>query len=373
MTRLTADSAAFDALYTANSGRRFAEHTPGRDVDDVAVAALPHARREAADQPQRRVVVERHRALDVVPAFERIGQRPANRPAGVVDQDVDAAEVVLDRGHELVDGVEIGQVAGVGAGRRRHAAVIRLDELVQQLLTARDHHDGRAAAGELLGGGLADARRRAGQQNPLAPRSISSRSGRWSNNCWPSGGRMLASTTWSANRRSGLLLTSRQCREVATVHRSEVGRSLSVHSDFAEQGFGLLVTLKRCGAALTLAAAATLVSRHAVMTATRPRRRTNPTRSRWTAAARMTLKASGSTAQSNAMTQFVTAFEAACEGQKLTYTPNGSGEGVRQFIDGKTDFGGTDSPMSADEATKAQERCGGSDAWHLPVVFGRWR
>lgn len=82
------------------------------------------------------------------------------------------------------------------------------------------------------------------------------------------------------------------------------------------------------------------------------------------------LSASGSTAQANAMTQFVTAFEKVCEGQTLTYTSNGSGEGVRQFIDGQTDFGGTDSPMSADEAAKAQERCGGSEAWHLPVVFG---
>jgi len=70
------------------------------------------------------------------------------------------------------------------------------------------------------------------------------------------------------------------------------------------------------------------------------------------------------------MTQFVSAFEAACEGQKLAYTANGSGEGVSQFVDGQTDFGGTDSPMSAEEATKAQERCGGSQAWHLPVVFG---
>lgn len=82
------------------------------------------------------------------------------------------------------------------------------------------------------------------------------------------------------------------------------------------------------------------------------------------------LTASGSTAQANAMTWFVSAFEEACEGQKLDYTPNGSGEGVSEFVDGQTDFGGTDSPMSDDEATKAQERCGGSDAWHLPVVFG---
>jgi phosphate transport system substrate-binding protein len=70
------------------------------------------------------------------------------------------------------------------------------------------------------------------------------------------------------------------------------------------------------------------------------------------------------------MTRFVTAFEKACEGQTLNYSANGSGAGVREFIGGQTDFAGTDSPLSADEATKAKQRCGGADAWHLPVVFG---
>ena len=41
-----------------------------------------------------------------------------------------------------------------------------------------------------------------------------------------------------------------------------------------------------------------------------------------------TLKASGSTAQANAMTRFVAAFESACSGQTLNYTSNGSGAGV---------------------------------------------
>jgi phosphate transport system substrate-binding protein len=85
---------------------------------------------------------------------------------------------------------------------------------------------------------------------------------------------------------------------------------------------------------------------------------------------KQSLTASGSTAQANAMTRFVTAFEEACSGQSLRYTPNGSGAGVREFIGDQTDFGGTDSLMSAEEATKARERCGGSEAWHLPVVFG---
>ncbi len=82
-----------------------------------------------------------------------------------------------------------------------------------------------------------------------------------------------------------------------------------------------------------------------------------------------TLKASGSTAQANAMTRFVKAFEQACRGQTLNYTPNGSGAGISEFNGKQTDFGGSDSPLSSDEAAAAQQRCG-SPAWNLPVVFG---
>ncbi|MCV7411366.1 phosphate-binding protein [Mycobacterium florentinum] len=83
-----------------------------------------------------------------------------------------------------------------------------------------------------------------------------------------------------------------------------------------------------------------------------------------------TLKASGSTAQANAMTRFVKAFEQACPGQTLNYTPNGSGAGIHEFTGGQTDFGGSDSPLSHDEYAAAQTRCGGAPAWNLPTVFG---
>jgi phosphate transport system substrate-binding protein len=82
-----------------------------------------------------------------------------------------------------------------------------------------------------------------------------------------------------------------------------------------------------------------------------------------------TLRASGSTAQANAMTRFVKAFEQACPGQSLNYTPNGSGAGISEFAGNQTDFGGSDSPLSADEYARSQQRCG-SPAWNLPVVFG---
>ncbi|WAC93983.1 phosphate ABC transporter substrate-binding protein PstS [Mycobacterium sp. Aquia_213] len=81
------------------------------------------------------------------------------------------------------------------------------------------------------------------------------------------------------------------------------------------------------------------------------------------------LKASGSTAQTNAMTRFIKAFEQACPGQTLDYTANGSGAGISEFIGNQTDFGGSDSPLAGNEYAAAQQRCG-SPAWDLPVVFG---
>ncbi|MEZ0365281.1 phosphate ABC transporter substrate-binding protein PstS [Mycobacterium sp. pUA109] len=81
------------------------------------------------------------------------------------------------------------------------------------------------------------------------------------------------------------------------------------------------------------------------------------------------LKASGSTAQEHAMTRFVKAFQHACPGQSLNYVANGSGAGIGEFVRKKTDFGGSDSPLSKAEYAQAQQRCG-SSAWNLPIVFG---
>lgn len=83
-----------------------------------------------------------------------------------------------------------------------------------------------------------------------------------------------------------------------------------------------------------------------------------------------TLKASGSTAQANAMTRFVKAYEQACAGQSLDYTANGSGAGINEFSGNQTDFGGSDTPLNPKEYATTQQRCGGAPAWNLPVVFG---
>ena len=84
------------------------------------------------------------------------------------------------------------------------------------------------------------------------------------------------------------------------------------------------------------------------------------------------LKSSGSSAQANAMTRFVTAYEAACPGYTLNYTSSGAGAGVSEFLGGQTEIGGTDSALNPDkgEVEKAKARCGDTEAWNLPMVFG---
>lgn len=84
---------------------------------------------------------------------------------------------------------------------------------------------------------------------------------------------------------------------------------------------------------------------------------------------RSNLNASGASSQNNAMTIFANSFSMSCEGQTLDYNSNGSGSGVKEFIGGQTDFGGSDSPLKDGEYTQAEERCDGP-AWNLPAVFG---
>ncbi|AWH91470.1 phosphate ABC transporter substrate-binding protein PstS [Dietzia lutea] len=81
------------------------------------------------------------------------------------------------------------------------------------------------------------------------------------------------------------------------------------------------------------------------------------------------LNASGASSQNNAMTIFANSYSMSCEGQTLDYNSNGSGSGVKEFIGGQTDFGGSDSPLKEDEYAQAEERCEGP-AWNLPAVFG---
>ncbi|MDX1870981.1 phosphate ABC transporter substrate-binding protein PstS [Mycolicibacterium sp. 120266] len=87
-------------------------------------------------------------------------------------------------------------------------------------------------------------------------------------------------------------------------------------------------------------------------------------------AGKNSLTAEGSTAQQNAIAEFNKVWGQVCSGKSLAYNPTGSGAGVDQFIAKQVDFAGSDSALKDDQVKKAAERCGGNEAWNLPLVFG---
>ncbi len=84
-----------------------------------------------------------------------------------------------------------------------------------------------------------------------------------------------------------------------------------------------------------------------------------------------TLKAEGSTAQTNAMTAWINAYQKKCSGTTINYNPTGSGAGVKQFNGNQVDFAGSDSALdpTAGEVAAAAKRCA-SPALNLPMVVG---
>ncbi|WP_165849897.1 phosphate ABC transporter substrate-binding protein PstS [Mycobacterium uberis] len=80
--------------------------------------------------------------------------------------------------------------------------------------------------------------------------------------------------------------------------------------------------------------------------------------------------AEGSTAQQNAIALFNQTWGKLCPDKNMSYNPTGSGVGREQFIAGRVDFAGSDSPLLADQLAPAAKRCKGNPAWDLPLVFG---
>jgi phosphate transport system substrate-binding protein len=83
------------------------------------------------------------------------------------------------------------------------------------------------------------------------------------------------------------------------------------------------------------------------------------------------LNSDGSTAQANAMTQWIKDYQNKCAGSTVVYAGGGSGQGVTDFNGGKVDFAGSDSALSPTkgEVAAAATRCG-SPALDLPMVVG---
>lgn len=85
-----------------------------------------------------------------------------------------------------------------------------------------------------------------------------------------------------------------------------------------------------------------------------------------------TLSAEGSSAQNNAMVEWIKQYQTACPDATINYNPTGSGAGIQQFLAGQVDFAGSDSALNAEagEVAKAKTRCENNDAWNLPMVVG---
>ncbi|MGI8677084.1 MAG: phosphate ABC transporter substrate-binding protein PstS [Jatrophihabitans sp.] len=86
-----------------------------------------------------------------------------------------------------------------------------------------------------------------------------------------------------------------------------------------------------------------------------------------------TLNAEGSTAQTNAINQWIKDYQTAClkTNPTVNYNPTGSGAGVSKFTAGQVDFAGSDSALdpTKGEFAAAKKRCG-SAPLDLPMVVG---
>jgi phosphate transport system substrate-binding protein len=91
-----------------------------------------------------------------------------------------------------------------------------------------------------------------------------------------------------------------------------------------------------------------------------------------------TLNGEGSTAQQNSIEQAISVFGDANPNVTVNYNPTGSGAGITQFDAGQVDFAGSDSALGLTPATgeteaetaSAQKRCGGNEAWNIPMSIG---
>ena len=82
------------------------------------------------------------------------------------------------------------------------------------------------------------------------------------------------------------------------------------------------------------------------------------------------LTAQGSTAQKNAMDEWIKTYQGKCSGAKIDYQGTGSGAGIQAFISGTADFAGSDSALKEEEQPQADAKCSGGKAINLPMVIG---
>jgi phosphate transport system substrate-binding protein len=136
-------------------------------------------------------------------------------------------------------------------------------------------------------------------------------------------------------------------------------------------GEGKIVKLKRHGFMAGIAATAALALTACGSDNVEPGARGGASASASVDCASGSLTAQGSTAQKNAMDEWIKAYQQKCSGAKINYQGTGSGAGIQAFIGGTADFAGSDSTLKeGDETTKANDRCKTGPAVHLPMVVG---
>ncbi|MCY7365608.1 MAG: phosphate ABC transporter substrate-binding protein PstS [Frankiaceae bacterium] len=82
-----------------------------------------------------------------------------------------------------------------------------------------------------------------------------------------------------------------------------------------------------------------------------------------------TLAGAGASSQGAAMEGWIAGFQSANEGVTINYDPVGSSGGREQFLNGGTDFGGTDSSLDDEELALADERCGDGGLIEVPLYI----
>ncbi|GLY83615.1 phosphate ABC transporter substrate-binding protein PstS [Actinoallomurus iriomotensis] len=83
-----------------------------------------------------------------------------------------------------------------------------------------------------------------------------------------------------------------------------------------------------------------------------------------------TVNAAGSSAQANAMSEWIKGYQQSCPGSNVNYNPSGSGAGVQAFTGGQVAFAGSDSALKPEEHGPADARCKSGKALDLPMVGG---
>ena len=82
------------------------------------------------------------------------------------------------------------------------------------------------------------------------------------------------------------------------------------------------------------------------------------------------LLGAGSTAQANAVTQWVKDFQAKCPGVTVNYNANGSGAGITSFESGKVAFAGSDAALQPADIAATKTACPGGQGIDLPMIGG---